>query len=119
MVKSSSKKGTDGVKNGSKGKGTEKLDLQEQLCAQEINFYADPDNMDYEENATNDEHPNPKKRKGTDDDNSATSDEEFVATEQDPILIQNLINQASESNAKYEEMERVAQVQAAKLRLLA
>ena len=64
--------------------------------------------MEYEENAANDEHPNPKKRKGTDDDDSANSDEEFVATEQDPILIQNLINQASEYNAKYEEMERVA-----------
>ena len=57
--------------------------------------------MDYKENATNDEHPNPKKHKGTDDDDSATSDE------QDPILIKNFINQASESNAKYDEMELI------------
>ena len=48
--------------------------------------YNDPDDMEYEETATNDEQAIPKKRKGTDADDSATSDAEFVAREQDPIL---------------------------------
>ena len=46
------KKGTEGVKNGFNGKGTEKHDLPEKLFTPEINLYNDPDNMEYEENAT-------------------------------------------------------------------
>ena len=74
--------------------------------------------MDYEDNSAETEHPNPKTHKG-DDDDSATSEDEFVAAEHDPTLIQNLISSANESNARAEEMEHIAKVQANNVRLLA
>ena len=67
--------------------------------------------MHYEEGpAEETEAPNHKKRKGSENE-SESSEDEFVAAGNDPTVIANLVSSANKSNTCAAEMEQIAKVQ--------
>ena len=100
------KNGADTGKQGGKGKGSAKTDLQDELfspASPAFHFYrsSDADLMETEENANTDEQDNPKKRKDQPVADTNSSDDEFVPPQiEDPVPISNLINNANEATLR-------------------
>ena len=100
------------MKSGSKGPGANPD--KQGLFTPDENCFTEQTNLDYQEGPPE----NLKKRKVSEHETESSEDEAAFARE-DPTLVANLIAGANEANARADEMEELAMMQANNVHLLA